>query len=240
MLYGWCCLVGLGLGVRGSVGGRLLWRAGIAAGFLIFHTGCVPDSGDTDLDVELLRRIAGGDQAALGALYDRHSGIMLGLAVRILGVPRDAEDLLHDVFLEAWRHAGDYDAARGSVKSWLLLRMRSRCLDRKRSHAVSKLDDTPVEQVALIGRGESADTLQQQIDGSRALAMLDMLPDGQRQVLVLGYLHGLSFSEIADELGIPIGTVKSRVSAAMHTLREGFARTAARRTAARRGPKEVS
>ena len=170
--------------------------------------------GEADIDV--LRRLAGGDKQALGELYDRHAGVMLALGIRILGLRREAEDLLHDVFLEAWRHAGDYDPRRGSVKTWLLLRMRSRSLDRVRSHGFSRtesLDHEPARQGA-------AEKHERRLDGARARALLEQLPAAQREVLELGYFEGLSFSEIAERLDIPIGTVKSRVSAAMTKLRE--------------------
>lgn len=182
----------------------------------IVHAPAVRALPDADIDV--LRRIAGGDKEALGVLYDRHAGVMLALGVRIVGVRRDAEDLLHDVFLEAWRRAGDYDARRGSVKSWLLLRMRSRCLDRLRSHTFSRTDSLPAEPMRSVD--VAPEKVERHLDGARARAVLESLPPGQRQVLELGYFEGLSFSEIADALGIPIGTVKSRVSAAMLKLRE--------------------
>jgi RNA polymerase sigma-70 factor (ECF subfamily) len=102
------------------------------------------------------------------------------------------------------------------VKTWLLLRMRSRCLDRVRSHAFSRTDSMDAEPVRTTG----ADKTERHLDATRALAFMENLPAGQREVLELGYFQGLSFSEIAEELGIPVGTVKSRVSAAMVKLRE--------------------
>jgi RNA polymerase sigma-70 factor (ECF subfamily) len=172
--------------------------------------------GVVDEDIDVLRRIAAGEKAALGSLYDRHAGVMLALGVRITGMRREAEDLLHDAFLEAWRHAGDFDPQRGSVKTWLLLRMRSRCLDRVRSHAFSRSDTLDAEPAHVSG----VDKTDRQIDGARARGLLSALPEGQREVLELGYFQGLSFSEIAELLGIPVGTVKSRVSAALVKLRE--------------------
>lgn len=169
-----------------------------------------------EADSEILRKVAAGDKPALGQLYDRHAGVMLALGLRIVGVRREAEDLLHDVFLEAWRHAGDYDPRRGSVKTWLLMRMRSRCLDRVRSHGFARVESLESEP-ARGGFGERAD---RSIDGARARALLEALPTAQREVLELGYFQGLSFSEIAEALDIPIGTVKSRVAAAMVKLRE--------------------
>ena len=180
----------------------------------IVHAPAVQAGGDEDIDV--LRSLAAGDKGALGVLYDRHAGIMLALGVRIIGVRREAEDLLHDVFLEAWQHAGDYDPRRGSVKTWLLLRMRSRCLDRVRSHGFSRVETLSTEPA----RQGVAERAERRLDGARARALLESLPVAQREVLELGYFEGLSFSEIATQLNIPIGTVKSRVSAAMAKLRE--------------------
>lgn len=179
----------------------------------IVHAAAV--QAGADADIEVLRKVAGGDKQALGALYDRHSGVMLALGLRIVGVRREAEDLLHDVFLEAWRHAGDYDPKRGSVKTWLLLRMRSRCLDRVRSHGFSRVEPLESEPV----RQGTVERAERKLDGARAYALLEKLPAAQREVLELGYFEGLSFSEIASTLNIPIGTVKSRVSAAMEKLR---------------------
>lgn len=167
-------------------------------------------------DIAVLRRLANGDKAALGVLYDRHASVLLALGLRIVRARREAEDLLHDVFLELWRHAGDYQAERGSVKSWMLLRMRSRCLDRVRSHGYSRV----VALEAEPSKGGVAELDERRLDGNRLKGLIERLPPGQREVLALGYFEGLSFSEIATQLEIPIGTVKSRVSAAMQTLRK--------------------
>jgi RNA polymerase sigma-70 factor (ECF subfamily) len=188
----------------------------VAARTGLRQTAAVP--GTIDADLELLRRIAGGDRAALGVLYDRHASVMLALGVRIIGVQRDAEDLVHDVFLEAWSHAGDYDPRRGSVKTWLLLRMRSRCLDRVRSHAFSRTETLEQEPA----RSDTVENADIRLDAASARDLVQSLPPGQRQVLELGYFEGLSFSEIAEVLKIPIGTVKSRVSAAIAKLRENL------------------
>lgn len=174
----------------------------------------VPD----DSDIAVLRRLANGDKQALGVLYDRYAPVLLALGLRIVRSRREAEDLLHDVFLELWRHAGDYRAERGSVKSWMLLRMRSRCLDRVRSHGYSRVVGLEVEP----SRSDVTELDERRVDGTRLRGLLERLPTGQREVLALGYFEGLSFSEISAQLDIPIGTVKSRVSAAMQTLRKAL------------------
>lgn len=183
-------------------------------------------------DGDLVIAVASGDRSALATLYDRYASTLLGLGIRVLRSRRDAEDVVHDVFLEVWRRAHSYDPARASVRGWLLLMMRCRSLDRRKSaaFALSTPLDTVSHDAAAHGAmsesdsrlpdGPSADRAGEAIDHKRAVAALAALPEAQRAVLVLGYFQGLSSSEIATELQIPIGTVKSRVSAAMRALRE--------------------
>lgn len=165
--------------------------------------------------------MARGDSAALAQLYDRYSGNMLALAQRIVGRGAEAEDVIHDVFLEAWRHAADYDKDRGSVKSWLLLRTRSRSLDVQKSARVSKqasgLDDAWLSELGDPTRDTGAGA-----DQARVRRVLVGLPMEQREVLLLGYFEGLSSSEIAERVGVPLGTVKSRVAAALSALRHAL------------------
>ena len=89
-------------------------------------------------EASLVRAIASGDRAALARLYDLYSSLLFALGIRILRDRREAEDLLHDVFLEIWRSAADYDPDRGKVRTWLLIRMRCRAQDRLRSARVSR------------------------------------------------------------------------------------------------------
>ncbi len=161
--------------------------------------------------------MAGGDRNAFSSLYDRYCGVMLAVAQRILGQRREAEDLLHDVFLEVWRRAGTYDRARGTVKTWLLVRMRSRAIDRRRSARMTKqvlLDDC--RRLADKPSGEDPSLAP---DRQRVRKALDELPDEQRTVVILSYFEGLSSSEVAERIGVPIGTVKSRVAAARSKLK---------------------
>jgi RNA polymerase sigma-70 factor (ECF subfamily) len=168
--------------------------------------------------------LAVGDESALGELYDRHAGAMLGVALRILKLRQDAEDLVHDVFVEAWQKAGDFDAGRGSVRSWLLVRVRSRGVDRLRSLSAAR-------RRGLFGDGESEGEpaeglLPAEWDGpdrERARKALDALPDPQRTLVELAYFEGMTCSEMATHCAIPVGTVKSRLAAAMGKLRAALA-----------------
>ncbi|HEY3594045.1 MAG TPA: sigma-70 family RNA polymerase sigma factor [Polyangiaceae bacterium] len=183
--------------------------------------GSVQPANEPD-DIAIVAAMARGKAEALGELYNRYAPIMLPLAERITGTPATAEDVVHDVFLEAWRHAADYDPARGSVRAWLLLRTRSRSLDLRKSAAFSRSvpigDDTWIAELVA-----SADDCLGGPDQAKMRGALSALPREQREVLLLGYFEGLSSSEIAARIGIPVGTVKSRVAAALGSLRETFA-----------------
>lgn len=173
---------------------------------------------DRDTDSSLLLAVAAGDQSALARLYDRNAGLLLAAALRVLRDRREAEDLLHDLFLEVWRCAGDFDPRRGNARSWLMLRARCRAVDRRRSPRLSRMDSLDdgawrPEPVAPVEVAELAP------DAARARDALQSLPDEQRLVVEMGVFDGLSSSEIAQALGVPIGTVKSRTAAARGKLR---------------------
>jgi RNA polymerase sigma-70 factor (ECF subfamily) len=171
---------------------------------------------DESGDELLLKAVARGDRDALGALYDRFAGEMLAVGQRFLGGPREAEDLVHDVFLEAWHRAGHYDRARGSVRTWLMMRLRSRALDSLRSARRNPLVGFEETKSELAANDEPEPTWPR---GRVLYGELAGLPAEQRAVIELGYFAGYSHAEIALELEIPLGTVKSRISRAISTLR---------------------
>ena len=172
-----------------------------------------PDDAE---DEALVVAMAGGDRAALAVLYERHSGLLLGLALRIVREKREAEDLLHDVFLEAWRSAKDFDPKRGRVRTWLAIRMRSRALDLQKSARVSRnTGDAGLDVVVDDSEGTSP-------DHGRIRTALAELGQDQRKVLELAYFEGLSCTEIAERIAIPVGTVKSRIAAGLDRLRVGL------------------
>ena len=169
---------------------------------------------DGDDDVALVAAMARGDRDALAKLYERHAGVLLGLALRIVRERREAEDLLHDVLLEAWRCAKDFDPNRGRVRTWLAVRMRSRALDLKKSARVSRNAGDAGLEVLIDDRERTSP------DHARVRKVLAELGPDQRQVLELAYFEGLSCSEISTRIAIPIGTVKSRLAAGLQRLRE--------------------
>ncbi|HLT40466.1 MAG TPA: sigma-70 family RNA polymerase sigma factor [Enhygromyxa sp.] len=169
-------------------------------------------------DHELLAEAANGSVESLAALYDRYAPLLLGVARRLLTDPAAAEDLVHDVFLEAWRNADSYAQQRGSVRTWLLVRLRSRALDRLRADRVRSRKREPGLGAAQLGE-TAHDELQRTPDRKLVLEALAQLDAAQRETLELAYFEGLSAREIAERTKAPIGTVKSRIASGLARLR---------------------
>ncbi len=166
-------------------------------------------------DGVLVASMALGDRRALGELYDRYAPLCLAVGRRILRDQAESEEVMHEVFVEAFRAAATYQRERGSVRTWLGLRMRSRCLDRVKSAGRSRrvgLDDVAPGRMVAPSTGASGDE-------RRIADVLATLPPDQRLVIELAYFDGLSSSEIAERVGVPLGTVKSRTAAALAKLR---------------------
>jgi RNA polymerase sigma-70 factor (ECF subfamily) len=168
-------------------------------------------------DERLVRAAAAGDREALGVLYDRFAPSMLAVAHRILRGRREAEDVVQDVFLEAWHRARYYDRERGTVRTWLMLRLRSRALDRLRS--ARRTAGVSLDDAGALQQPNAQDEVAMAPDGHVLHRALAELPDDQRTVLELGYFSGYTCAEIAARLELPVGTVKSRMSRAVAQLR---------------------
>jgi RNA polymerase sigma-70 factor (ECF subfamily) len=143
---------------------------------------------------------------------------MFSVALRMLGSRAAAEDLVHDVFLEAWRASSSFDPRRGTLRTWLMVRLRSRALDRLRSVGLTRRVDTGGEQLPEPKTAPAEDP-ELSPDRHAVRGVVAELPSPQRQVIELAYFSGLSASEIADRIGVPIGTVKSRTAKALASLR---------------------
>jgi RNA polymerase sigma-70 factor, ECF subfamily len=169
-------------------------------------------------DVELMQRAATGEVGAFAEIYDRHAPALFAVAQRMLGIASEAQDLLQDVFLEAWQSAREYDPARASVRTWLLVRARSRALDRmsRRTRDSSARNSlTPANPASALhmsaARADSRLAVRQALDG------LDV---NVRNTLELTYFGGLNAAEIADVMQIPVGTVKSRLARGLQKLEQ--------------------
>jgi len=187
--------------------------------------GAAPETGRAveSEDEALVRRMAAGDDQALGALYDRWAAVVHGVVSRLLRQPDDVEDVVEETFWQAWRQAARFDRTRGAVQTWLLTIARSRALDRVR--ALRRRREEPLEgddgQTVVQQAAEGDPGLDAEASERRRIvvAALAGLPAEQREALELGYFGGLSQTEIAERTGQPLGTVKTRMRLAMQKLR---------------------
>jgi RNA polymerase sigma-70 factor (ECF subfamily) len=172
-------------------------------------------------DLDAVARMAGGDESALAALYDRHATAIYSLALRITRRPQDAEDVTQQVFTQAWQTAARHDRSRGAVAAWLLMMARSRaidCLRRRESAREGTVDDSQLAAIPDPEPGvEYVVSTRQQVE--QVSAAMAALPDEQRRALELAYYEGLTQREIASRTSTPLGTVKTRVRTALMSLR---------------------
>ncbi|MGH7655741.1 MAG: sigma-70 family RNA polymerase sigma factor [Gemmatimonadaceae bacterium] len=185
-----------------------------------------PQLSRTDGDADLVARMHAGDEQALATLYDRWEFAVRAAVLRIVDRPMDAEEVVEDVFWQAWRAAGRFDGARGSVSTWLQTIARSRALDRVRRTGrlveVELGDDDGASGMEAPAPSPD-DSL---VDAERSAIIrraLHELPTEQRRALELAYYEGFSQSDIARHTGIPLGTVKTRMRLALQKLRESLA-----------------
>jgi len=175
-------------------------------------------------DSALVERIMAGDEGALSALYDRYSGMLYAMLLRILRDTGAAEEVLQDLFLQLWRGAARFDANRGSLPGWLLVIGRNRALSRLRGKSRREILEDPEEfsfdAVASPEDLEEEAARMQLME--RLRGALAALPAEQREAVELAYFEGMTQTEIAARTGSPLGTVKSRVRAAMQTLKQLF------------------
>jgi RNA polymerase sigma-70 factor, ECF subfamily len=170
-------------------------------------------------DEVLVRRLAqSGDERALSELYDRYAGLIYGAGVRYLGDRALAEDLVQDVFTAVWRSAAGFDPSRASFATWVYRITRNRATDliRRRRARVRTVDSASHSEM---GEEDTTRELSRNFDVATALSRL---PEIHREVLVLAYFQGLSQREISRRTHTPLGTVKSRTTAALRALRESM------------------
>jgi len=175
----------------------------------------------------LLPAVAHGDLAAFEQLYDRHSSTLYALLLRILANPDDAQEVLQETFVKAWTNAKMFDSVRGSDVAWLISIARSRGIDRLRSRRIrgDREDEAGRELSSSFGFVEKrtgADDAIQSQERSAVRDALAQLPEPQRVALALAYFEGMSQSEIAEKLGEPLGTIKTRMQLGMKKLRESL------------------
>ena len=172
--------------------------------------------------VELIAQMAQGRQDALARLYDQTAHILNGLLLRILEFPQDAEEVLLDVYMKAWKNARTYSPDRGTVHAWLFTMARSVAIDRVRQRK-ARPNTLPLEFQG-VAEPPSDEESPEQLSADRqrrrkVQALINELPPDQREVVTLAFFGGLTHSELADRLKQPLGTVKSRIRMGLMHLR---------------------
>ncbi|MCC7001467.1 MAG: sigma-70 family RNA polymerase sigma factor [Gemmatimonadaceae bacterium] len=192
----------------------------------------------SDDDARLVQLMRLGDERALAALYDRYAPSLLGLIQRIVRERADAESVLMATFLQAWRTAASFDAARGSLLSWLATIARSRAVDSARSGARRERreqlvteQDAPIAEAEAPGSTDPLDGITQQERRTAIEAALTSLSAPQRTVIELAFFEGLTHVEIAERLAEPLGTIKTRIRQGLIKLRGLLAPLAQERVA---------
>lgn len=172
----------------------------------------------------LLPLVAAGNATAFEDLYDLYSPTVYGILLRISGDAEEASDLLQETFVHAWQKAARYDSARGSEIAWLITIARTRAIDRIRSRGTRRIrEDEAAREISTTGASVenvgTADAAELRETREMVVAALAELPPEQRQVIELAYFEGKSHSEIAEHLGQPLGSVKTRIQLGMKKLR---------------------
>jgi RNA polymerase sigma-70 factor, ECF subfamily len=183
------------------------------------HRGRYPLLADEDL----ISLLGDGDAQAFALLYDRHSRAAFSLAYRMMGERQASEDLTQDAFIKLWRGAPSYRAGRGGVRTWILSIVRNQGKDQLRYHATRRRTQDKVE--ASAARTQPSEAFAETWRNSqrdRVREALNTLPQEQLKILELAYFSGYTHVEIADLLGLPLGTVKGRLRLGLKKLRDHF------------------
>jgi RNA polymerase sigma-70 factor, ECF subfamily len=169
---------------------------------------------------ELLARVAGGDQDAFADLYDQTASRVLGLVQRLLVDHAQSEEVTQEVFLEIWQTAPRYAADRGSAITWILTMAHRRAVDRVRASEASRQRDLRIGvRDHVDGHDDVAEQAEIRLENVRVERALSRLSEAHREAVTLAYYGGLTQREVSDRLGVPLGTVKTRLRDGMIRLR---------------------
>ncbi len=183
-------------------------------------SSAAPNTPGVSSEAELLNRIRSGDEAAMAELYDRFAPVVYSAALRVMGEPPAAEDVLQEVFIQLWRNPSAFDANRGSLAAWLAVIARHRAIDHRRK----RRPETDFEEVVLAVDPQLDDEAARAEAIGRIRAVIDGMPDEQRAAVELAFFEGLTHTEIAAQTGEPLGTIKTRIRSALIAIRKALVR----------------
>ena len=167
-------------------------------------------------DAELLNGLKARNQQAMADLFDRYSGLVYSVALRVVGDTGQAEDIMQEIFFQLWKSPDTFSQSRGSLPAWLAVVARNRAVDFLRRRKPSD----PVEDVVLASNTNLASEVERNTIMERVRGALSGLPSEQQRSVELAFFEGLSHSEIAARTGDPLGTVKTRIRSALMSLRK--------------------
>lgn len=173
-------------------------------------------------DEEIIARLSAGESWAMAVLYDRYARLVFSLALRILNDRGAAEEAVQEIFVKVWRRARDYRAERGRFSSWLTGIAHNHAIDelRRRRARPSASDDAADAMEQVVDTAPAPmDLAMQSVERRRILDALSAIPDAQRRAIELAFFEGLTQQEIADRLGEPLGTIKTRMRLGMQKLK---------------------
>ena len=180
--------------------------------------GTGPTEGLADPD--LAAALVAGSQDALAELYDRYAPLAYGVALRILGDPARAEDVVQEAFMKIWNNAASFDSRRGSLRTWLLTAVRNRSIDYLRGRAAHERRELELQpELAEVGaRSDPWRQVSLSLERTAVIEALGSIPAEQRQAVELAFFGGYSHREIADMTRVPLSTVKGRMRLALEKL----------------------
>jgi RNA polymerase sigma-70 factor (ECF subfamily) len=174
---------------------------------------------DVQGDELLLERVCGGDQLAMAGIFDRYSGMVYSVALRVLNDQGQAEDVMQEIFFQIWKKPDAFVQGRGSLGGWLMVMARNRAIDQIRRR---KPTDSP-DDVVLVSKTNLASETERNVLMEKVREVVKQLPLEQQRSLELAYFEGLSHSEIAEKTGDALGTVKTRIRLGLMGLRKALA-----------------
>jgi RNA polymerase sigma-70 factor (ECF subfamily) len=201
------------------------------------HIRAVPDgasspdvpSGATPADTsagelaELLQRSSRGDEAAFAAVYDATSSRAYGLALRVVRNPAQAEEVVQEAYLDAWRSSSRYEPSRGSALGWLLTIVHRKAVDRVRSaEAASQRDATYHRETQQVEHDQTAESAHASLEAQRVRGAVATLTAVQREAVELAFFGGYTHTEVATMLDVPVGTAKTRIRDGLIRLRDAM------------------
>jgi RNA polymerase sigma-70 factor, ECF subfamily len=169
-------------------------------------------------EAELIARVRSGDESAMAMLYDRYSGLVYAVALRVTADTGAAEDVLQDVFMQLWRNPGAFNAARGRLAPWLSVIARNRAID----HVRKRRPETDIEDIVISFEPDLADGAHRAKVAEQVRGQLAKMPAEQRKALEMAFFEGLTHTEIAEKTGEPLGTIKTRIRSGLIALRKSL------------------